>query len=256
MLREVPPVSDPSDPAEGSRSDPQPSGPEATHGSDDGRRALFRMGRMDRSPGGLSGIVTTPAAIVGDHSTAFLPVTGPDDRPGTGSTDAERMQSRRPESVGSRSAVAKGRKSRQEWGRPGIGGGLSVKRHARLRADFMLGVSDWYLTRLREARMTGRARRHRRTIASLMASVGALSLLMALVRPVVRHGRPPCMSPVATARWLLTRPGLASCNECHSGLGMADRVRALLPAASSAKACPAAASLGEDPRSCVACHAK
>jgi hypothetical protein len=115
-------------------------------------------------------------------------------------------------------------------------------------------------------RMTRTTSRFRLTIASLMALVAAFAVLWALVLPIVRQGRPPCLGTPATARWLVRNPGSASCNDCHRSVKIADRLLALLPLPAkatpavkpthtqlaSARACPAA--IGQATTSCVACH--
>ena len=116
-------------------------------------------------------------------------------------------------------------------------------------------------------RMTPKTNRHRLTIASLMILVAAFALVWALVLPLVRQGRPPCLSMVGTARWIVQKPTTASCNDCHAGVKIADRLRALLPLATATAPAPTtrrqagtgptcAASVGRDPKSCIACHGK
>jgi hypothetical protein len=102
--------------------------------------------------------------------------------------------------------------------------------------------------------MAGRTKRRRLTIASLMAAVALLSLPLALVAPLARRGRPPCLSTASTARWLIERPGAASCNDCHSDVGVVDRLRAMLPATGPGPACSAARG-ARGSVSCASCHA-
>jgi hypothetical protein len=64
--------------------------------------------------------------------------------------------------------------------------------------------------------MTTRRRRLRMTIASLMVLIAALSLLILVTAPLFRLGPPPCLSPLPTARWLVARPGVAHCTDCHA----------------------------------------
>jgi hypothetical protein len=64
--------------------------------------------------------------------------------------------------------------------------------------------------------MVIRCERIRMTIASLMALIAALSLLFLVAVPLHRVGRPPCLTPIRTARWLVARPGVAHCADCHS----------------------------------------
>jgi hypothetical protein len=74
--------------------------------------------------------------------------------------------------------------------------------------------------------MAARRRRPRMTIASVMVLIALLSLLILVTAPLFRLGPPPCLTPVPTARWLVARPGIAHCTDCHGGprvsLGMAD----------------------------------
>ena len=101
--------------------------------------------------------------------------------------------------------------------------------------------------------MSGR-RTRRLTIGSLMACVAALSLILAFLAPLVRQGRPPCMTSAATAGWLLKRPGMASCNECHREVLVADRVRALFATPAQNPPC-SAGTLAKGSTSCTSCHA-
>jgi hypothetical protein len=68
--------------------------------------------------------------------------------------------------------------------------------------------------------MTTQRTRLRLTIASLMALIAALSLLILAVAPLVRLGPPPCLPPITTARWLIARPGAARCTDCHARQGV------------------------------------
>ena len=116
--------------------------------------------------------------------------------------------------------------------------------------------------------MTRTTSRFRLTIASLMALVAAFAVLWALLLPIVRQGRPPCLGMGATAAWLVKNPGSASCNDCHTNVKISDRLLALLPLPAkappavkpthtqlaSARPCPSA--LGQAATSCVACHGK
>ena len=52
--------------------------------------------------------------------------------------------------------------------------------------------------------------RLRSTLRQLMVAVALLSLLFLLGGPLIRVGRPPCLSPMKTASWLLTHPGTAN----------------------------------------------
>jgi hypothetical protein len=100
--------------------------------------------------------------------------------------------------------------------------------------------------------MTRKTNRFRLTIASLMAFVATFALLCALILPLIRQSQPPCLSMAGTARWLLTKPGTASCKDCHATVTVANRVQPLLPLATSPKPC--AIGSGRSSNSCVACH--
>jgi hypothetical protein len=105
--------------------------------------------------------------------------------------------------------------------------------------------------------MAGFTRRRRLTIAGLMAFVAVLSLVLTLVLPLVRLGRPPCLGTAETAQWLVTRPGAAHCTQCHRALTVVNRLRAFLPVspvAESSGPCPAAS--GRGTTSCISCHAQ
>jgi hypothetical protein len=103
--------------------------------------------------------------------------------------------------------------------------------------------------------MAGRAKRRRITIAAVMASVAVFGLLLGLVAPVARQGRPPCLSSAEAIRWLAARPGAASCNDCHSRVSVADRLRALVPPQTPTGACTAGSPGARGAGSCVSCHA-
>jgi hypothetical protein len=100
--------------------------------------------------------------------------------------------------------------------------------------------------------MTRKAKRIRVTIASLMAFVAAFALVCALVLPLIRHSQPPCLSMAGTTRWLLMKPGAASCNDCHSNPTVANRLRSLVPPAAMPKPCTIGS--GQNASSCTACH--
>jgi hypothetical protein len=103
--------------------------------------------------------------------------------------------------------------------------------------------------------MTSKVKRRRLTVASLMTCIAAVALLLALALPVWRQGHPPCLSSSATARWLLSRPGTASCTNCHGLVSLVDRARAFVPEfAVPTPDCPAARAQG--PTSCITCHAR
>jgi hypothetical protein len=115
--------------------------------------------------------------------------------------------------------------------------------------------------------MPPKTNRLRLSIASLMLSVAAFALVWAVILPLVRQGPPPCLSTAATARWLALKPTMASCNDCHPSAKFADRLRALLPLATASAPAPTkrpqagtgpscVASVGLDPKSCIACHGK
>jgi hypothetical protein len=64
--------------------------------------------------------------------------------------------------------------------------------------------------------MATRRRRIRMTIASVMFLIAALSVFLLVTAPLFRLGPPPCWTTVPTARWLIARPGIAHCADCHS----------------------------------------
>lgn len=102
--------------------------------------------------------------------------------------------------------------------------------------------------------MTSKAKRRRLTIASLMTSILVLSLLLMVVLPVLRQGPPSCMTPVSTARWLLARPGQASCADCHGSTEAPDDMRALAALVKPPQECVSPAGRGTKTNSCIACH--
>ena len=61
--------------------------------------------------------------------------------------------------------------------------------------------------------------RLRFTVRQLMLAVALLSLILLLGLPLIRVGRPPCLSPMRTASWLITHPGQAKCTIATPGLG-------------------------------------
>src|SRR5690242_14364761 len=64
--------------------------------------------------------------------------------------------------------------------------------------------------------MATRRKRIRLTLASMMVLIAALSSLFLVTVPLFRLGPPPCLTPIPIARWLITRPGVAHCADCHS----------------------------------------
>ena len=50
-----------------------------------------------------------------------------------------------------------------------------------------------------------------------MAIIVASALIVAVLSPLYHLGRPPCLSPVKTAVWLIAKPATASCVDCHGG---------------------------------------
>jgi hypothetical protein len=53
-------------------------------------------------------------------------------------------------------------------------------------------------------------------VRRLMVAVALFSVLFLLGAPLVRLGRPPCLSISKTASWLIARPGRANCADCHA----------------------------------------
>jgi hypothetical protein len=53
------------------------------------------------------------------------------------------------------------------------------------------------------------------TVRQLMVAVALFSLLFLLGAPLIRVGRPPCLSLPRTASWLIAHPGRANCADCH-----------------------------------------
>ena len=103
--------------------------------------------------------------------------------------------------------------------------------------------------------MTEKLKRRRLTLAAMMTGIAALALLMVLGLPILRQGPPQCMSAAATARWLASPPGTASCLQCHIKVSSMDRLRALLPVV-AAEPPRCAAGFAGGATSCLNCHAK
>ncbi len=103
--------------------------------------------------------------------------------------------------------------------------------------------------------MSSKSRRFRFTLTSLMAFVAILSLLFVLVAPLVRQGRPACMSTTATVRWLASRPGTASCRDCHNTEIVAGCVIGLREYTCD-NACTRNLRPARASNSCAWCHAK
>jgi hypothetical protein len=86
-----------------------------------------------------------------------------------------------------------------------------------------------------------------------MAIVALVALCLALVLPLVRQSYPPCLSTAGTARWLLTKPGTASCKDCHGRITIAANLGAgFSPVAESNPRC--AFGTLQSTSSCTACH--
>jgi hypothetical protein len=49
----------------------------------------------------------------------------------------------------------------------------------------------------------------------MMSIMIALALVFAVLSPLYHFGRPPCLTPVKTAVWLVAKPAAASCIDCH-----------------------------------------
>jgi hypothetical protein len=54
------------------------------------------------------------------------------------------------------------------------------------------------------------------TIAAMTGLIAVFSVLVLLTVPLYRVGRPPCLQIMPTVRWLVKRPGAASCTDCHA----------------------------------------
>lgn len=96
--------------------------------------------------------------------------------------------------------------------------------------------------------------RLRFSVRQLMAAVLAFGLIFLVIMPLIRLGRPPCLSPVKTASWLISRPGQASCLDCHreTRILLAQSVPPVIPStdACSRSAPPTLTSQS----SCISCH--
>ena len=95
--------------------------------------------------------------------------------------------------------------------------------------------------------------RIRFTISVMMTLIAGTAVLIFLLLPLVRLGKPPCLTPVRTARWLLTSPGKASCTNCHAN----PAVSAVAPGTVAIKAAAATCPLGQGgtvTNSCTDCH--
>ena len=95
--------------------------------------------------------------------------------------------------------------------------------------------------------------RIRFTISAMMALVAGIAVLIALVLPLVRFGKPPCLTTGQTARWLLTSPGNANCTNCHGTPRPPAGGGATLAINSAPRSCPLVRS-GSVANSCRACH--
>jgi hypothetical protein len=65
------------------------------------------------------------------------------------------------------------------------------------------------------ARPHKRRRRLRLTVRTLMGILVALALIFAVLSPLYPLSLSPCLTPVETATWLVTKPATASCLDCH-----------------------------------------
>ena len=102
--------------------------------------------------------------------------------------------------------------------------------------------------------MATRKRWLRFSVAWLMVLVAVLGLATMLVTPLYRWGRPPCLSAARTARWLASRPGSASCVDCHPR-GWVDWAQALPPAKPSSQACSWQTPFDRASQApCISCH--
>jgi hypothetical protein len=64
-----------------------------------------------------------------------------------------------------------------------------------------------------------RRQRFRYTLAAMMTFIALTSLILTLTLPLIREGRPPCMSAGRTVRWLASNPGAVRCADCHEQPG-------------------------------------
>jgi hypothetical protein len=58
-------------------------------------------------------------------------------------------------------------------------------------------------------------RRPRCSVRAMMLIIVALALMFAVLSPLSRYGLPPCLTPAKTAVWLVKKPTIASCVDCH-----------------------------------------
>jgi hypothetical protein len=61
----------------------------------------------------------------------------------------------------------------------------------------------------------GRCLRLRYSLRALMGIIVALAMILAVLSPLFPLRPPPCLTPVRTATWLITKPAAASCTDCH-----------------------------------------
>ena len=99
-----------------------------------------------------------------------------------------------------------------------------------------------------------RFRRIRFTISAMMALIVGIAILITLVLPLVRFGKPICLTTGQTARWLLTSPGYASCTNCHArSPGRRPAETPCWRSVRRPKSCPLVRS-GSATNSCTSCH--
>ena len=69
-----------------------------------------------------------------------------------------------------------------------------------------------------EPEPTSPVKRHRPrySVRILMGLIIALALIIAVLSPLYHLGPPPCLTPVKTGTWLVAKPAMASCTDCHS----------------------------------------
>jgi hypothetical protein len=58
-------------------------------------------------------------------------------------------------------------------------------------------------------------RRPRYSVRTMMSIIIAVAIIVAVLSPLYHFGRPPCLTPVKTAVWLVATPATASCIDCH-----------------------------------------
>jgi hypothetical protein len=68
---------------------------------------------------------------------------------------------------------------------------------------------------MHQPKPSARRLRLRYSLRALMGFIVALAMILAVLSPLYPFGPPPCLTPVKTATWLITKPAAASCTDCH-----------------------------------------